>query len=38
MSQDEILSLSRLEYNDDITNLKDYATFFQIRIFQLDSI
>ena len=28
MSQDEILSLSRLEYGDDITNHKDYATFF----------
>ena len=28
MSHDEILSLSRLEYGDDITNHKDYATFF----------
>jgi len=28
MSQDEILNLSRLEYGDDITNHKDYATFF----------
>lgn len=28
MSQDEILSLSRVDYNDDITKLKDYATFF----------
>lgn len=28
MSQDEILSMSRLECGDDITKLKDYATFF----------
>ncbi|RNA11372.1 scribble -like protein, partial [Brachionus plicatilis] len=28
MSQDEILSMSRVDYNDDITKLKDYATFF----------
>ena len=28
LSHDEILSLSRLEYGDDITNHKDYATFF----------
>jgi hypothetical protein len=28
MSQDEILSMSRIEAADDITKHKDYATFF----------